>query len=146
MKTLVAAVMCLLAILGCDRHEIVEEEPLLLSTPRASATYVWMLAQISGQLIVQNGCIAIHRPQGGTHTLVFPPDYSLGFINGQWQITNSFGHVIGSVGDHVELGGGEIPSLPPGISPGCNAPFWKVTPIDVRERVPPGNSPPPIPS
>ena len=145
MKTLASTAVCLLLLLGCEQQKV-NERPLLLSIPRANATYVWMLALPRGQLIVQNGCVAIRPQKGDTYTLVFPPDYSLSFVNGKWQILDSFSQVVGSVGDYVELGGGETPSAPAGVSAGCDAPFWRVKPKDVRETVPPGVAPPPVPS
>ena len=104
-----------------------------------------MLARTRGELIVNEGCVALRSSHGDIHTLVFPPDYTLVLVDQKWQIKNSLGKGVGSVGDSIDLGGGESHVLPPGVASGCKGPFWRVTPKDVREQVPPGMDPPPIP-
>ena len=145
MKNFAAVLTCLLAIAACTDRADPDKAPYLLTTPIANATYVWMLGLNAGELIVWNGCVAL-RHNATSHTLVFPPNYTLEFQAGNWHIKDSFGQEIGAIGDQIEIGGGETNLLAFDNPEGCKKPYWKVTPRDRREMVPPGLTPPPVPS
>jgi len=92
-----------------------------------------MEALASGTLIFVNNCIRISGPQGTSHMLIWPPDYSLKTENGTVEIINEAGEVVAKVGDRVQIGGGEVWSLPllassiqEQIPSQCTAPYWIV--------------------
>ena len=145
MKNCAALAVCLAINSGCSSQSAPSEQPHLLTTPRSHANYVWMLAKTKGQLIVLNGCVALQKANSNPSTLVFPPDYSIKLMDGKWLIRDSFGGSVGSIGDHLEIGGGETPTLNFNDTSGCQPPFWLVTPKDRREWVPPRVKPPPVP-
>lgn len=123
---------------GCSSENAPSEKPHLLTTPRSHAHYVWMLGKTTGQLTVQDGCVTIQTANSRPRTLVFAPDYSIELIDGKWLIRDSFGGPVGSIGEQLEIAGGETPQLNFSDTSGCKSPFWLVTPKDRREWVPPG--------
>jgi hypothetical protein len=144
-KIFAAIAICIAVTSGCSSETAPSEMPHLITTPRSDANYVWMLAKTTGQLTVVDGCVAIQTANSRPKTLVFAPDYSVEWIDGKWLIRDSFGGTVGSVGEQLEIGGGETPKLNFSDSSGCRSPFWLVTPKDRREWVPPGVKAPPVP-
>jgi hypothetical protein len=145
-KVLAALAACITTSSGCSSQTAPSEKPHLLSTPRSQASYEWMLSKTTGELTVLNGCVAIKTAKTAPRTVVFAPDYTLTSVDGKWQIRDSLGGQVGSIGDQVELGGGEAPALNFSDSSGCQGPYWIATPKDRREWVPSGAKPPLIPS
>ena len=138
MKHLAALVLISAFLVACTPQEVVAERPQLLVTPHSSASTTWMLALTRGKIVTKNGCVALRVSQGQTYSLVFPPAYTLRLVDGTWQVVDSLGGVVGSMGDYLEVSGGESKTVPSGVSPQCSAPYWVVTPKNRIELVPPG--------
>ena len=144
MKNLAFIAVCAILAAACGERNVAGEKPHLLTMPPSDSPRVSMLALTQGTLTTQSGCVAIQN-RSNRSTLVFPPGYTLAFVGNQWQVRDSFGAVVGSIGEHVTIGGGERRDLPFSSSSGCISPYWIVTPRDRREMVPAGMTPPPVP-
>jgi len=95
-----------------------------------------MEGQTSGNLVLVNNCIRLVSQTGINHLLIWPPDYNVVVENEKIEILNGKGEIAAQVGDTVQVGGGEIPTLPmlaqsiqEQIPIQCSAPYWVVADI-----------------
>jgi hypothetical protein len=66
--------------------------------------------QLTGNLVIddQAGCIWIQESQDLKYLVIWPPGYALQSVEGDWQVVDASGSVVGGNGDMVTIGGGEF--------------------------------------
>ena len=99
---------------------------------KTNGEWAAMEALTRGTLVLENNCIRLGRGQSlANYMLVWPPDYKMSNENGTIQIENEDGNVVASIGDRVEMSGGEIHSISmldeyiqEQVPPQCTGPYW----------------------
>ncbi len=75
---------------------------------------VWMDALFRGDVVVDGaGCIRMDGPDA--HTVIWPRGYRLAPDDADLRVLDGDGRIVGVLGGHFELGGGEVPVLHDGI-------------------------------
>jgi len=99
--------------------------PQLINTPSA-----YLEALITGELVVTNGCLRVNDKYGNNVLLIWPPGFSPHTEPGIIQVLDSTSQIVASVGDWVEIGGGEVPptylDLVDPLPADCPGPYWLV--------------------
>jgi len=99
--------------------------PQLINTPIA-----YMDALITGELVATNGCLRVKDKYGNNVLLIWPVGFSPHTEQGIIQVLDSTGQAVASVGDWVEIGGGEVPptylDLVDPLPENCPEPYWLV--------------------
>jgi hypothetical protein len=93
-----------------------------------------MEALVRGTLVLVDNCIRVQYDEVGiNYLLIWPPDFSISFENGTIEIVNEDGKIVASLGDNVQMGGGEIKllslldkSIQEQVPPQCPGPYWIV--------------------
>lgn len=93
-----------------------------------------MTSEISGTLVLVDGCIRVYDAETETSwLLIWPPTFSLNAENNSIQILDGQDNVVARVGDSVRIDGGEIwsPSyfsetMQPNLPADCPSPYWIV--------------------
>ena len=109
-------------------------------------------ALVRGTLVLTDNCIRLERDKSlANYLLIWPPDFNIRFENSAVEIVNEDGKIVASLGDDVEMGGGEIHllSLLDGfiqeqVPPQCPGPYWMVGEGFTRIVVDPKNWTDPI--
>jgi hypothetical protein len=99
--------------------------PQRINTPSAYTD-----ALITGELVVTNGCLRVKEKYGNNVLLIWPVGFSPHTEQGIIQVLDSTGQAVASVGDWVEIGGGEVPptylDLVDPLPENCPGPYWLV--------------------
>ncbi len=100
--------------------------PQTINTPPA-----YLEARVTGELILENGCLRVKDFDGKSVLLIWRPGFSTKTVEGNVQIIDSKNQVTASVGDFVEVGGGfdahpELYGLTEPIPENCLGSFWLV--------------------
>lgn len=88
------------------------------------------------------GCLRLQDPQGDHGaTAVWPEGYDLRDVAGSHRIVNAAGGTVGTVGENIELGGGEVHELPDALgftdadrelaAARCPGLYWIVSPPEL---------------
>ncbi len=90
-------------------------------------------ALIHGMLEERNRCLFVGNDQEHW-LLLWPRGYQARMLNGQVEVSNQSGQLVGRVGDEVELGGGE--GRPREVGGSAAAERWAtdLTGVDIPER------------
>lgn len=99
---------------------------------KTNGEWAAMSALTRGTLVFVNKCIRLERGRSlDSYLLIWPPEYNLSNANGIIQIINEDGNIVASIGDRVEMSGGEIHliSMLDGyiqeqVPPQCTGPYW----------------------
>ena len=91
-----------------------------------------MEALTNGTLGLKENCIYLERGESlANYLLIWPPYYYFSNENGSIQIVDGEGKIVASIGDRVEMSGGEIHSLSmldksiqEQVPPQCPGPYW----------------------
>jgi len=100
----------------------------------------FMDALISGELVVQDGCLRVKAGDGST-LVIWQADYFLTDNDGILEILDETGAVVARVGEMVYMGGGEQPSvddteLRQPIPDQCGGPYWRMGDFLPEEYIP----------
>lgn len=100
--------------------------PQLINTPGG-----YLDALITGELVITNGCLRVNDTYGESVLLIWPPGFSTHPEQESIQVLDSTGKRVASVGDWVEVGGGEVPTptylgLIDPLPKNCPGPYWLV--------------------
>jgi hypothetical protein len=100
--------------------------PQLINTPGG-----YLDALISGELVVTHGCLRVDDKYGNNMLLVWPPGFSTRTEKGIIHVLDSTDKIVASVGDWIEVGGGEVPmptylGLVDPLPENCPGPYWLV--------------------
>ena len=93
-----------------------------------------MEALVRGTLVVTDNCIRLERNISlVNYLLIWPPDFNISNENGAVNILDENNNIVASIGDRVEMGGGEIHLLSlldefiqEQVPPQCPGPYWIV--------------------
>jgi hypothetical protein len=93
-----------------------------------------MEALTRGTLVLVDNCIRLEGVKSlPNYLLVWPPDFNFRNENGKIEIVDGGGKIVASLGDRVQMGGGEIhllvtldKSIQEQIPPQCAGPYWIV--------------------
>lgn len=99
---------------------------------KTNGEWAAMDALTRGTLVLVDNCIRLERdPSLANYLLIWPPDFNFTNNNGTIQIVNGAGKTVASLGDDVEMSGGEIHSLSmldkyiqEQVPPQCPGPYW----------------------
>jgi hypothetical protein len=71
-----------------------------------------MEALYEGPVVEAQGCLRL--VSDSSHTIIWPPEFTLRSQSGRYQVVDEGGAVVGTIGGLFRFGGGEIPrgSLP----------------------------------
>lgn len=91
-----------------------------------------MEALTRGTLVLTDNCIRLERGESlANYLLIWPPDFDFTSENGTIKILNGENEIMASIGDRVEMGGGEIHLLSQldkfiqeQIPSQCPGPYW----------------------
>jgi hypothetical protein len=71
-----------------------------------------MEALAHGNLVLTDNCIRLEIDISlANYLLVWPPDFNIRFENSVVEIVNGNGDIVASLGDYVQMSGGEIQLL-----------------------------------
>ena len=109
--------------------------PNKISFPRQvikNGEWAAMNALAHGTLILVDSCIRLQTEMSSvSYLLIWPPDFQLRFEEDIVGILNSDGKRVASLGDTVQMSGGEINllsmldmSIQEQVPPQCNGPYW----------------------
>lgn len=108
-------------------------------------------AEISGQLVVVDGCLHLNTHDGNTsYAVIWPPDFTLRITGNLIEVLDHTGRVAARVGDEIYMGGGETQSiegvgavdepLQRELPTKCGGPYWlvgeEVKPFKVKPERP----------
>lgn len=133
-----------LTITSCNANSVSTTPMTVLPTdsvvffPRqklVDGEWIRLSGEIYGEIIEEDGCLRLNSNEGReSYLIIWPPDYSLNTENDTIQIYNAAGQIMGTIGERVHMGGGEINSLEGVISvdqqlleelpPNCTGPYW----------------------
>lgn len=92
--------------------------------------------QVSGQLVLVEGCLRLNASDDTSYTVVWPPHFTLRTTKDAIQILDDSNQVVGQVGDEVYMDGGETKTvrgiglidnnLQQELSIKCQGPYWLV--------------------
>ena len=91
-----------------------------------------MDALASGTLVLVDNCLRLKVNESDiSYMLIWPPDFSLKDENGNVNILNENNKIVASIGDQVQMSGGEIKllilldkSIQEQVPSQCIEPFW----------------------
>ena len=88
-----------------------------------------MMALMMGQLIEEDGCLRVRGGEDAALLVIWPYDHTLTVdADGVPEVRDGSGEVVARVGDTVEMGGGQSPSigarLAEEIPDVCAGPYW----------------------
>jgi hypothetical protein len=100
----------------------------------------FMEALISGELVVQDGCLRVQAGDEST-LVIWQADYFLTDNDGILEILDETGAVVAQIGEMVYIGGGEQPSvndseLRQPIPAQCGGPYWRMGQFLPEEYIP----------
>jgi hypothetical protein len=121
------------------------ENPLLATSdlgetiyfPRQKKTngeWAAMDALTRGTLVLTDICIRLERDKSlANYLLIWPPDFNIHFENSAVEIVDGNGEIVASIGEYVQMSGGEIQSLSfldksiqEQVPSQCPAPYWQM--------------------
>jgi hypothetical protein len=88
-----------------------------------------MMALMMGELVEENGCLRVRGGEDPALLVIWPYDHTLTVdAGGIAEVRDGTGAVVARVGDTVEMGGGQAPSLTgafaAGLPKACTGPYW----------------------
>ena len=88
-----------------------------------------MMALMIGELVEENGCLRVRGGEDPALLVIWPYDHTLTVdAEGVAEVRDGTGAVVARVGDTVEMGGGQAPSLSgafaAGLPEACPGPYW----------------------
>ncbi len=125
-KHLLISIIALVLLASCSEKTVtpssISSFPQFKAPPNA-----FMEAIIKGKLKVINGCIRVDDGKGSDYLLIWHPRFSLN----ENQIIDENGKVAASIGDFVEVSGGEgytplNSQLVEPLPQNCSSPYWFV--------------------
>lgn len=97
------------------------DDPLFLVQKPVDGERTVMEALYEGSVVEVDGCLRL-GDEPDSHTVVWPPAFSLSTKDGAQVVLDDNGRTIGRLGDFFRLGGGEVPML------------WENGPVDEAAR------------
>jgi hypothetical protein len=99
---------------------------------KTNGEWAAMDALARGTLVLADNCIRLERDKPlANYLLIWPPDFNISIENGTIKIVNGDGKIVASIGDRVQMSGGEIhllsqldKSIQEQVPPQCTGPYW----------------------
>ncbi|HMB90806.1 MAG TPA: hypothetical protein VKP65_08160 [Rhodothermales bacterium] len=87
-----------------------DDDPLFLVQKPVDGERMVMEALYEGSVVEVEGCLRL-GDEPDSHTVVWPPAFSLSTQDDAQVVLDDEGHAVGRIGDFFRLGGGEVPTL-----------------------------------
>lgn len=126
---------------GCDHDaplslaaSISPEDVWLVRTAPTDEPITYAMAPARGTIAIVDGCIRLKRDDGSSITPVYPHDYGVTLQSEELGVQDGSGHLLYSVGEHVELGGSVLADeptermVPANDRRECEGPYFLVMP------------------
>jgi len=130
-KIFIWAIVFLMILTACDNNLDATPSPTPYFPQLKEEPNGFMLALLTGELILVDGCLRLNGNDGNSHLLIWPYDYSVGIESNVIQIIDGTGQAVAQVGDKLKVGGGEssfefAQSLVSTFPENCPGPYWIV--------------------
>jgi hypothetical protein len=139
-KHLLLSIIIILLITACANQVTSADSSSSTSPPSHGSSFpqqintpvAYMDALLTGELVVINGCLWVKDNYGNNPILlIWPPGFSAQAEQGIIQVLDSTGKRVASVGDWIEVGGGQVPTptylgLIDPLPENCPGPYWLV--------------------
>lgn len=132
MKKQLLFALVILVVVACSNNSGHTSSPIPFFPKQKEEPNVYMQADLTGELILVDGCLRINDIDNNNFLLVWPKDFSLRIENNTVQVIDEIGQLVAQEGDTLVIGGGEMPEehiaeyLAEPLPDNCRGPFWIV--------------------
>lgn len=132
MRLLSFAVVVAIAASGCSNKPVVSPSPVSFFPLQENPNPDTMSALLVGKLVLVNGCLRVNNDEGTSYLPIWPRSFAWRTSGNTIEVIDGNGRLAARLGDHVRVGGGEMPAqyiskyvLQP-LPESCSGPYWIV--------------------